>query len=251
MENNISHAPFWAILLFSISFILSLGMLANPAKKAALAAGMTPKQAGRIWYGILFFYLLWLGYASILSLTGFLNLNTLPPRIFLFTSVPLFIFLLGLVANTTLFKKLYRAITLESLIYLHVFRVVGVFFLVLYFYHLGDGGFNLSAGIGDLATALLAIPVAKAVAQNKPWSIAAAYAWNVLGTLDILAAIAIATIGAIKTTGAVNPPPGEMTLFPFVWFPAFAPATITFLHITIFRKLAQQKQPLPAKNSLA
>lgn len=33
----------------------------------------------------------------------------------------------------------------------------------------------------------------------------------------------------------------EMTIFPFVWFPAFAPATILFLHTVVFRKLYQLK----------
>jgi hypothetical protein len=48
----------------------------------------------------------------------------------------------------------------------------------------------------------------------------------------------IATYGAIKASAA-GQTGGEMTLFPFVWFPAFAPATILFLHFAIFRKLRQ------------
>ena len=38
---------------------------------------------------------------------------------------------------------------------------------------------------------------------------------------------------------------GEMTMFPFVWFPAFAPATILFLHFAIFRKLRWSRSPDP------
>jgi hypothetical protein len=60
--------------------------------------------------------------------------------------------------------------------------------------------------------------------------------------LDIVNLLVIAVIIAKNdmVTGAKGDLT-EMTIFPFVWFPAFAPATILFLHTAIFRKLQQIK----------
>jgi hypothetical protein len=164
MENYISGMPLWATLLFIVSFILSLGMLARPAKQAALNSGMTLGKSRTIQGGIIVFYLLWLTYASILALKGTLYQNTLPPKVIILLTLPLSLILFAVVANTTLFKKLLQSATLESLIALHVFRVLGVFFLLLYFYKLLDAPFAFSAGLGDIITAIFAIPVARAVA---------------------------------------------------------------------------------------
>jgi hypothetical protein len=248
MENYISAAPLWATLLFIISFIFSLGMLARPAKQAALNAGMTLSKSRTIQNGIIVFYLLWLIYASILALKGTLYQNTLPPKVIILLTLPLLLILFAIVGNITLFKKLLRSATLESLIALHVFRILGVFFLLLYFYNLLDAAFALSAGLGDIITAIFAIPVARAVAQKKPWSRKAVIAWNIFGILDIISLLTIALFGAIKAA-ASGQSGGEMTIFPFVWFPAFAPATILFMHFAIFRKLQQSPQPADTRTS--
>jgi hypothetical protein len=248
MENYISGAPLWATALFILSFLGSLVMLARPAKQAALNSGMTLGKSRTIQVGIIVFYLLWLTYASILALKGTLYQNTLPPKVIILLTLPLLLILFAIVANTPLFKKLLRSTTLESLIALHVFRIVGVFFLLLYLYNLLDAAFALSAGLGDIITAIFAIPVARAVAQKKPWSRKAVIAWNIFGILDIVSLLTIAGFGAVKaaSTGQSG---GEMTIFPFVWFPAFAPATILFLHYAIFRKLQQSPELADTRTS--
>jgi hypothetical protein len=98
-----------------------------------------------------------------------------------------------------------------------------------------------SAGMGDIITALFALPVAKMVSKGKSWSIKAVYAWNIFGILDIVTLLIIAVITARKSIISGEHGDLEMTIFPFVWFPAFAPATILFLHTAIFRKLQQIK----------
>lgn len=230
--------PTWAIVVFIAGFLYSIAFIANPAKQAALNAGMTLKRSRNIQFGIWGFYIVYLSYISILSQKGVFYVNTLPPRIFIFGTLPLAIILFGIIGNTGLFKKLLRSITLESLIALHIFRVMGVFFIILYFYHLLPAGFAFSAAMGDIITAIFALPVAKMVSKGKSWSIKVAYVWNIFGILDIVNVMTIVTI--IARRSAISGVPGgldEMTFFPFVWFPAFAPATILFLHTMIFRKL--------------
>ena len=244
MENYLSGVPLWASTLFIVSFLLSLTMIARPVRQAALNAGLTMQRSKNIQYGILLFYVLWLAYTSVLALTGTLYPNSLPPRVMVFTALPLFIILFGFIGNTRLFKQLLRSISLESLISIHVFRFVGSFFLLPYFYKLLAPDFAISAALGDIITAFLAIPVARAVAQKKSWAIKATVAWNIFGMLDIVNILTIATLGAIRSSGSGVQGGGEMALFPFVWFPAFAPATILFLHVGVFRKLRQVRMPV-------
>jgi len=239
MKTYVSNMPLWAIVLFIASFLYSLTFIAKPAKRAALNAGMTPRKASNIQIGIFAFYLVYLAYVSVLALKGVFHVNALPPKVMVWAGLPLFIILFGFIGNTALFKKLLRSITLDSLVAIHVFRVVGVFFLMLYFYHLLPASFAVSAETGDLLTAILALPVARMVSKAKPFWKPALIAWNIFGMFDIINVLIIASIYAAKTMAA-GPQGGleEMTLFPFAWFPAFAPATILFLHVTVFRKMA-------------
>jgi hypothetical protein len=241
MANYVSAMPLWAIVLFIGSFLYSIFFIAKRAKQAAINAGMALNKAWAIQYGVFGFYVLYFAYVSILSLKGVLSAAAMPPRVAIFTTLPLTILLFLIIGNTRLFKKLLRSITLESLITIHIFRVIGVFFVLLYFYHLLPANVAFSGEMGDIITALLAFPVANIVSKGKSWSIKAVYAWNIFGILDIvnvLILVAIATQDSILTG---NHGVLEMTIFPFVWFPAFAPATILFLHTAVFRKLHQIK----------
>jgi hypothetical protein len=241
MANYISNMPLWAIALFIVSFIYSIAFIANSVKQAVLNTGMTPNSARNIQLSIFGFYILYLVYTSILALNGVFYTNSIPPKVMVFTAIPLAILLFAIVGNTKLFKKLLHSIRLESFIAMHVFRLVGTFFILLYFYHLLPRAFAFSSGIGDIITAIIALPVAKMVSKGKPGSLLVAFAWNIFGTLDIIVLLVIAIHNAINSAGTAIPGELEMTIFPFVWFPAFAPATILFLHTTIFRKMHQMK----------
>jgi len=244
MASYISSMPVWAIVLFIPGFLYSIVLIANPAKQAALNAGMTPASARNIQLGIFGFYILYLAYASILALNGVFLIDSLPPRVMVFTAIPLTIILFVIVGNTKLFKKLLRSIALESLIALHVFRLLGGFFLLLYFYHLLPRDLAFASGMGDIITAVLALPVARMVSKRKPGSIRVAYAWNIFGALDIITLLVIVAITVSNANNTIitgEPGIQEMAIFPFVWFPAFAPATILFLHAAIFRKMRQMR----------
>ena len=242
MAKYISNAPLWVIILFVMGFLYSIFLIAKPAKQAALDAGISPGKSKNIQFGVFGFYLLYLAYVSILSLKGVFYQNTVPPKIMIFATIPLTVILFAFVGNTKLFKKLLHTITLESLIIIHVFRFVGVFFIILYFYRLLPASLAFSAETGDIVTALFAWPVARWVSQRRSWSIKAVYVWNIFGILDIVNVLIIVGI-AIKRSliSGAGGGLGEMTIFPFSWFPAFAPGTILFLHAAIFRKLRQVK----------
>ena len=233
--------PVWAIALFIFGFLFSLIFISGFFKQSAINAGMQPGKSRNIQLSVLIFYLAYLCYVAVLALNGVLDSKALPPTVMTYAALPLTLFLFGIVGNTILFKKLLQAITLESLITIHLFRVLGIFFIVLYFYHLLPAEFAFSAGIGDIITAVLAIPVAIIATKRKPWSIPVVHAWNLLGVFDIVNLLIIATIIGKNSIATGAPGIREMTLFPFSWFPAFAPPTILFLHVAVFRKLNQLK----------
>src|SRR5277367_3325065 len=106
MANYVSSMPLWATVLFIAGFLYSITFISNPAKRAALNAGLTPARSRNIQLGIFGFYILYLAYTSILSLNGIFYVVSLPPKVLLFTSIPLLIFLFVIVWNTKLFKQL-------------------------------------------------------------------------------------------------------------------------------------------------
>ncbi|HXS38450.1 MAG TPA: hypothetical protein VN721_17235, partial [Flavipsychrobacter sp.] len=196
MKKYISNMPAWLTILLTASFILSFLLIANPAKQAALISGIAKEKSRNIQLGVFAFFVSWLIYASVLSLKGVFDVNSLPPRVIVFTTIPLFVFLFAIIGSTRLYKRLLQSAPLESLIRIHIFRFEGVLFIILFLYHLLPVKFALSAGLGDMLTALFAIPVARAVSQKKSWSIKAVYAWNIFGILDIVSLMTLATIAA-------------------------------------------------------
>ncbi len=237
MTDHISRMPLWAVVLFIATFLYSIVFITQPVRKAALGADITRRRATNIQLGILVFYMAYIAYVSLLALKGVFDVNSLPPKVMILASIPLMAILFGYIGNTRLFKTLLRSITLEALIGIHIFRLLGVFFILIYVYHLLPAKFAFSAGLGDIITAILALPVARMVIKRKTGWKTAVYAWSIFGILDIVDLLVIAVI--IGANGNLR----EMTVFPFVWFPAFAPATILFLHTTVFRKLYQLERP--------
>lgn len=231
MNLHISYMPLWAIVLFIPIFLYCIYFLTQPVKLAALNAGFIPQRAAKIQTFLLVFYILYLAYASVLAISGVMDVNALPPRAMLYAGIPLTVFLFAYVGNTKIYKQLLHSISLEALIRLHVFRLAGAFFILLYIYHTLPARFAFFAGLGDVITAIFAIPVARMVKDQRPGWKTVLHIWNLFGIMDIVDLLTVAVITG--NNGNLR----EMAVFPFVWFPAFAPATILFLHAAVYRKL--------------
>jgi hypothetical protein len=239
MEFITSAVPMWVSISFIISFPIFFFMLANAAQQAAIDAKFDNPQ--HIKRNVLVFYGAYLLYVSIMSFTGFFQVNTLPPRILLFTALPLAVFYFTYVLSSDWFQKIFKAATLESLIRLHTFRFVGVFFLITYHYGALPKVFAIGAGVGDILAAFTAIFVANKVERKVPNAQRIAYYWNIFGLLDILNVIITAIITTRLSMVNGSQSVVEIASFPFSWIPAIAPATIIFLHVLIFKKLKYTK----------
>jgi hypothetical protein len=243
MENYLSNVPLWVSVTFSLVFPKTIYFIAQTIKQGAINAQIPDSQTNKIFRGVILFFVLYLIYVSIMAFTGILSVNTLPPIVLLFTALPLMIFFFGFIFNKPIYWKILDGITLQSLVRLHIFRFVGAYFLITAYFNALPAHFAILAGLGDMATAFGAIFIAKAVEENKSWSRKATLIWNIFGFWDIVSVI----VSAILTTRySIQHPESqsivEITKFPFVWIPAFAPAVIIFMHISIFKKLKREEK---------
>jgi hypothetical protein len=172
-----------------------------------------------------------------MSFTGVFQVNTIPPRVLLFTAIPLTLFSFLFVFRTKTFWKILENVKLSDLVRIHIFRFVGVFFIIGWYYGILPKSFAFIGGIGDIFTAVTAIFVANFIDKKSNNYKKITLIWNIIGFWDIVSVI----ISAVYVTKQAieNNTQGilEMANFPFCLIPAFAPATIIFIHICIFKKL--------------
>ncbi|MCA6406526.1 MAG: hypothetical protein IM594_13040 [Cytophagales bacterium] len=224
--------PQWISVLFLIAIPIPVVLIGLAARKGA------PQHRKNVsLYTVLVFYFSYFTYVTICSFNGLLDKIFFPPVILLYTTFPLMIFLFTVVIRSTFYKTIVENIVLEDLLKVHIFRLIGVFFLFLAYHETLPKFFAIVAGLGDMITAITSVFVANAVKANKPYAKKLVYFWNSFGLIDILfTAISSLVLTKISIdTGAM----GVETLakFPFCYIPAFAPPTIVFLHIAIYAKL--------------
>ena len=200
----------------------------------------------------------WFVVAALLGAAGVFASRVLPVGV----AVGLAVFLPVIAGARPVSRSLGHGIPLGTLVSVHVGRVLGVAFLMLYSAGRLPFTFAHSAGWGDIATGVLAIPVAWAIRRQAPgwrWYTAA---WNTLGMADLLAAV---TLGVGSAPGSLvrfnfeAPGSGAITSFPWVLIPAFFVPLFLLTHLAIFASLAAPAhasgdsrvsgpaQPLPAR----
>jgi len=209
-------------------------MVAQLAKKGKVKNGF--------WW-ILGFYIPYLSIVAFASFKGFFDDIMLPPKIVLTTTLPLAVFV-TIIYNTKICKTANEVLNLEDLVKIHIFRLIGSTFIILLLYDLLPPVFALFAGIGDVLTAISSVFVVQAIKNNKNYARKLTYFWNTFGLTDILITSAMAII--FTKISIDNNVQGVEFLaeFPFCFIPSFAPPTIIFLHLLVFRKLSSKKKAL-------
>lgn len=241
MELSITQVPNWVSVLFITSFsTIPVYLIANAVKLAYKNKG--DKVNSSITKNIFLFFWSYFGIIALVSLTGFFEKNVMPPRIIVFSAIPLFLFYLFYVQKTKWFQCVFEYIKLEQLILIHLFRFVGVFFFLAYYYDSIPKEFAYIGGTGDILTATLVIPVVMALRKGLSLRKKLVWVWNIIGLLDILSVLTTAII--LTRLAIENSDSGvqQFGRFPFSWIPAFAPATIIFLHFLVFKKLRKSNK---------
>jgi hypothetical protein len=176
------------------------------------------------------------------SVLGLFAQNTIPPKIILTCTIPLLLFYILYVQKANWFKEIFAQITIDQLVKIHIFRFIGVFFFLVYSYDALPKAFAFIGGTGDILAATLAIPLIYIIKKKNKYAVTLTWIWNIIGLIDIVAVI---TTAIITTRFAIeNNIAGvvQFGTFPFSWVPAFAPATILFFHILVFKKLREVKK---------
>jgi hypothetical protein len=138
----------------------------------------------------------WVGLASGLGAAGQLAFAPNPlPLVAVLFAVPLLA--VGILALTSRgVRTALLAISTPLLIGLNSARVLGVLFLLLAATGRLSGPFPFFAGLGDIVTGALAIPLALNIARSGRMPTAAVRSWNIFGTLDLLVAVSLGITSA-------------------------------------------------------
>ena len=222
--------PDWIAYAFLMVIFIPSIMIAFLAKKGL-------NSSNTIFYKILAFFAIYFIYVTIACNLGLFNRVFLPPLVLLYCTFPLALFLFTVIINLKIYKQFLDNIQLENLVSIHIFRLIGVFFLLLAFYDSLPKFFAIIAGMGDMITAITSIFVAKSIREQKPYAKKLTLIWNSFGFLDILftavTAIILTKLSIDKGIMGVD----TLARFPFCFIPAFAPPIIIFLHVSIFKKI--------------
>jgi hypothetical protein len=141
------------------------------------------------------------------------------------------------------------AVPVPLLIGIHIVRVLGLFFVLLYAQHRLPAPFAPVAGWGDIFIGVTALPVAWMVSRQVPGWRPVALGWNALGVLDLVAAIAL---GVTSAEGSpirlivTEPSTALISSLPWVLIPAFLVPLLLATHLAVFSRLAS-----PARESVA
>ena len=201
-----------------------------------------------IWLAVAVPFTIWLAVVWSMAINGFFQpvpgvtrLPKLPFAIFAPVIVGLFLLL-----RSKSIAALLDATPASWLIALQVYRIFGGIFIVNWVHGTVAGAFAWPAGIGDMLTGIMALPVAWRLASGAENGRSAAMAWNIFGLLDFAVAITMGTLsnpGPLQIFG-LDIPASLAGTYPIVLIPAFAVPTSILLHalsIWQLRRTAHRK----------
>jgi hypothetical protein len=220
-----------------IHILLALGLWLGLER-----AELTPSQRRNVWLAIMVPFTLWLAVIWSAAINGVLKPGNAPLPL-----LPLAIFLPVIIGTPLLLRserigQVLDAMPTAWLIALQLYRVFGGVFLVGWAHGAIPGVFALPAGVGDVTTGLLAVPVALSLAAGTLAARKTAIAWNVFGLLDFTVAVAIGLMIAPGPLQLIVPsiPNTAGGLYPNVMIPAFAVPSSILLHALSLRQLSRR-----------
>lgn len=130
-------------------------------------------------------------------------------------AVPLLLFFAWLRFSHS-FREWVLSLDLCLIAGMQAWRWAGLGFLFLYAYHVLPAAFALTAGLGDMAIGVTAPWIILRLSRQPAFAASTAFIrWNLLGILDLITAVSIATVSAMLASGA----PGEISTTPMATLP--------------------------------
>ena len=137
------------------------------------------------------------------------------------------------------FRTFTGGLSLTWLVGSHLWRLVGLGFLVGWYRGALPAGFAVPEGLGDVIAALGALALVRRLASGstpRTWLLA----WNVFGLVDLVSALAMGVLYSdgplgLLASGAVTTRP--MVTFPVSLIPTFFVPLFILLHVLTFKRL--------------
>lgn len=196
--------------------------------------------------GLRFGVLVWLGVPAVLAIRGtFLQFGEAPPNL-MRVVIPMAI-LIVIFSFSSWGKRAAERLPLTLLVGIQAFRLpleILLYFLAerkLLASEMTMAGYNFDIVTGVLAFVLW-ILLHKQMASS--WML---WAFNVIGTLLLVAVVTIAILGFPEPFGLFDPPNLLVAFYPWVWLPTFLVQLAFVSHLLLFRKLLLPPPP-PRKN---
>lgn len=226
------YTPEWLSIAFPFAILIAVMLISLFAKRNS-----PPQKQNSVFASVLLFFAAYFAYVFFAGKMGLFQAVSLPPKILLFTTFPYAILLFGLIEKLSITKQIVEKSTISDLIRLHIFRLIGSTFIIIALYDSLPKSFAFIAGFGDVITAITSIFVVNAINKQKSYAKNLTLVWNTFGLLDIIITAIMANVFTKISidTGAMGV--DTLAKFPFSLIPAFAPPTIIFLHVLIYRKL--------------
>ena len=178
---------------------------------------------------------LWFLFALFMSLSGrYAGGPDKPPLLLgLTVGLPILFFAAAYLRRGSL-RAFAHTLDLGRLTQLNVIRIIGLWFIADYALGRLPAGFALPAGIGDVTTALAAVPLALALSHRTPgvrkWFIV----WNIFGLADLLIAVSSGILYSESSIGFLaggGPSTRLVSQFPLSLIPTFFVPLLILLHL--------------------
>ena len=194
--------------------------------------------------------ILWFFLSMLLNALGYFEADPSKPPIPMLLAVigPPTIFAI-LYLSSGPFRDAVLSLDLRLMTAMQAWRLVGVIFLVLYFYSLLPGVFAWPAGVGDILVGLYApFVVAKMARDTSNW-LGHAIGLNILGLLDFVGAIGAGVLSSGSPGGVLSGPVTSdiMLDLPLALIPTFLVPFWIILHICSLIQLRRS----PVRGSVA
>lgn len=134
---------------------------------------------------------------------------------------------------------------LSLLVSVHIVRVLGISFIILYAGGRLPAPFAPVAGWGDIFVGVTAAPAAWLACQRSRNTRPILWIWNVIGIADLIAAVAL---GVTSSPGPLRlilaePSSAIMATLPWLLIPGFLVPLLFTVHIAIFVRLVKIEKP--------
>ena len=201
---------------------------------------LTSSQRRNVWLAVMIPFTLWLAVVWSAAIGGAFKLGAVAAPLLPIAALGPVLLGVPILLRSRRVGEVLDAMPASWMVALQVLRVNGFVFLLAWASGAAPGIFALPAGIGDLLTGLVAVPVAIALGSGTRESRRAGIAWNIFGLLDFTIALSIGFAIALRLIGADATATGGV--YPLVMVPAFAVPTWIMLHALSLRQLSRRNR---------